>query len=184
MLWRYLQTKTTFFDSSDVKMLHIAAEPCFEPKFRRHVAGGYTTADLLLTADVKMDISDIQYDDQTFDIICCSHVLEHVPDDRKAMRELCRILKLNGWAIFMVPITVDKTVEDPSITDPKERLRLFGQDDHVRRYGPDFVDRLKEAGFDVCVTHAEDFLTSDEIARISVAHELTGGIFHCRPTKS
>jgi ubiquinone/menaquinone biosynthesis C-methylase UbiE len=89
-----------------------------------------------------MDITDIQYPDNTFDVIYCSHVLEHVPDDRKAMREFARVLKPEGWAVFMVSLSEEHTIEDPSITSPAERERLFGQHDHVRRYGPDFKDRL------------------------------------------
>src|SRR5262249_12426105 len=77
------------------------------------------------------------------------HVLEHVPDDRRAMREFYRVLKPGGWAILLVPITVERTFEDPAVVDPAERLRLFGQEDHVRRYGPDYGDRLSEAGFAV-----------------------------------
>lgn len=157
----------------------MSGEPCFERRFRRQIGAGYLTADLLLPADEKMDITGIQHPDDSFDVVYCSHVLEHVPDDRKAMREFYRVLKPSGWAIFMIPITVDKTVEDPTITDPQERLRLFGQDDHVRRYGPDFVDRLQEAGFSVTVTSAKGFLSAAEIGRIAVAHVLTGDVFHC-----
>ena len=98
-----------------------------------------------------MDISDIQYGDNTFDVIYCSHVLEHVPDDRKAMREFWRVLKIGGWAVLQVPIVSDVTFEDPSVTGPKERERLFGQRDHVRRYGPDYRDRLVDVGFSMTV---------------------------------
>jgi len=80
--------------------------------------------------------------------VMCNHVLEHVPDDRKAMRELRRVLRPNGWAILLVPdVHAEATVEDPTITDPAERLRLFGQADHVRRYGRDYLQRLADAGF-------------------------------------
>jgi predicted SAM-dependent methyltransferase len=98
-----------------------------------------------------MDISDIQYRDNTFDVIYCSHVLEHVPDDRKALREFWRVLKVGGWAILQVPIISDVTFEDPTVTSPEERERLFGQHDHVRRYGPDYRDRLVDVGFSVTV---------------------------------
>jgi ubiquinone/menaquinone biosynthesis C-methylase UbiE len=107
------------------------------------------TADLHSPAMVKMDITNIQFPDETFDVVYCSHVLEHVPDDRKAMREFYRVLKSNGWAVLLVPIIVEKTFEDPSIDKPKDRLRLFGQSDHVRKYGRDYVDRLRESGFSV-----------------------------------
>jgi SAM-dependent methyltransferase len=94
-------------------------------------------------AMVRMDITDIQYPKDTFDVIYCSHVLEHVVDDRKAMREFHRVLRPDGWALLLVPITVEKTFEDPSVTDPEERLSVFGQEDHVRCYGPDYVERLR-----------------------------------------
>ena len=100
---------------------------------------------------VRMDISDIQYPDNTFDVIYCSHVLEHVPDDKKALREFWRVLKIDGWAILQVPITSDVTFEDPTVTSPEERERLFGQHDHVRRYGPDYRDRLVDVGFSLTV---------------------------------
>ena len=178
-LWRFLHEKTDLFQHSDRRMLHIAPESCFEPRFREQIGAGYLTADLMEPADVKMDITNIQYPDETFDIVYCSHVLEHVPDDRGAMREMCRVLRRDGWAIMMVPITVDQTIEDPSITDPAERLRLFGQDDHVRRYGPDFVDRLQEAGFTVTTNRPEDFLSQAEIERIAATPEYAGEIYFC-----
>jgi ubiquinone/menaquinone biosynthesis C-methylase UbiE len=126
-----------------------------------------------------MDVTDIQSPDDSFDIVYCSHVLEHVDDDRRAMRELCRVLRPDGWAILMVPITTDRTVEDPSISDPQERLRLFGQKDHVRRYGPDFVDRLREAGFAVETIRPDDFLSPEEIERMAIDRKYAGEIYHC-----
>jgi len=179
MLWRYLQEKTDFFRSRGAKLLHVAAEDCFEPRFRKLLGAGYTSADFMKPADVKMDIQNIQFPDATLDTVFCSHVLEQVPDARQATTEICRVLKPTGWAILMVPITVDRTIEDPSITDPKERLRLFGQHDHVRAYGPDFVNRLHEAGFGVTETKAADFLSAPEIERIAVSHPMTGEVFHC-----
>lgn len=179
LLWRYLQERTTFFQMTCAKMLHIAPEACLENRFRQQIGSGYLTGDLLNPADVKMDITDIQFPDNTFDVVCCSHVLEHVPDDRLAMQEFWRVLKPDGFAFLLVPITAERTVEDPTITDPQERLRLFGQDDHVRRYGPDYVDRLRDAGFAVKMTKAEDFLAPEEIQRIAVTNALTGEIYHC-----
>jgi SAM-dependent methyltransferase len=117
---------------------------------------------------VKMDITNIEYDNQSFDVIYCGHVLEHVQDDRRAMREFHRVLRRNGWAILLVPITAEETFEDPSIVDPKQRLEAFGQEDHVRRYGPDYIDRLCEAGFKVDVAKVEDLVDKDDAIRMGL----------------
>jgi ubiquinone/menaquinone biosynthesis C-methylase UbiE len=127
----------------------------------------------------RMDITRIQYPEESFDVIYCSHVLEHVPDDRIAMREFRRVLRKDGWAVLLVPITVEKTFEDPTITDPTERLRLFGQEDCVRRYGPDYVERLREAGFDVFVTRVLDVFSEEEATRMGLT-PAAGEIYLCR----
>jgi SAM-dependent methyltransferase len=169
LTWVYLQQQTDLFNGGPKSVLHVAPEPFFEDRLRSVLGRDYLTADLLNPrAMVKMDITDIQYPDDTFDVVYCSHVLEHVPDDRKAMRELRRVMKPDGWAILLVPITADATFEDPSITDPQERLRAFGQEDHVRRYGPDYLDRLREAGFDVRVSKVHDFLATDDINKMGI----------------
>ena len=152
------------------------------PLFAAAAGDGYLTADLMEPHVMeKMDVCDIRHPDGTFDAIYCSHVLEHVPDDRKAMREFFRTLKPGGWAVLNVPVTVDETVEDPDETDPAERLRRFGQDDHVRRYGPDYADRLKEAGFRVTVRRPVDLLPSEaEIARHGLAMPMGAGeVYYC-----
>lgn len=103
-------------------------------------------------AKVKMDIHNIPFEENTFDIIFCNHVLEHVESDLRAMEEMKRVLKPGGWAILQVPFFYplnDETTEDPSITDPRERERRFGQDDHVRLYGEDYADRIRSTGFEV-----------------------------------
>lgn len=158
---------TNLFDGHPKQVLHVAPERCFEAKLRTQIGDGYLTADLFRSAMTKMDITDIQYSDDFFDVIYCSHVLEHVVDDRKAMREFRRVLKPDGWAILLVPITAETTIEDPSVTDPLERHRLYGQKDHVRRYGPDYADRLREAGFKVKVSSPTDFLSSSEVNEMS-----------------
>lgn len=153
LLWLYFKQKTNLF-SANLRILHIAPEKWFQNKLQPLPNLNYLSADLEATwAMEKMDITNISYRDNTFDVILCNHVLEHIPDDRKAMKELFRILKPNGWAILQVPLNsdLDKTLEDITITSPEERERVFGQKDHVRLYGRDYKDRLKEAGFDVKV---------------------------------
>jgi ubiquinone/menaquinone biosynthesis C-methylase UbiE len=128
---------------------------------------------------VNMDITNINYPDQSFDVIYCCHVLEHVKDDKLAMKEFHRILKRNGWAILLVPpITTGKTFEDPSIVDPEARLMAFGQKDHVRRYGKDYVDRLREAGFKVEVTEVNDLVEKDEAILMGLTRS-SGEIYYC-----
>jgi SAM-dependent methyltransferase len=151
LLWLYLKRETDFF-TKPAKMLHVAPEQCFYGLFRKQQNLNYLTADLdSPIADVKMDIHDIQYPDNTFDIIFCNHVLEHVRDDQQCMRELHRVLKPGGMAIMQVPHYPDEgpTIEDPDCSDPEERKRRFGQYDHIRKYGNDYDARLEKAGFQV-----------------------------------
>ena len=135
-------------------MLHIAPEKCIATRLRARKNIDYLSADIASPgAMVKMDITDIHFPAESFDVIYASHVLEHVPDDRKAMRELHRVLRRGGWAVLQVPVWRPTTNEDPTVTDPNERERLFGQSDHVRMYGHDgeYERRLARAGFDVTV---------------------------------
>lgn len=180
LLWLFMTERTDLFDGLAKRVLHVAPEKCLEGKFKERLGDRYLSADLFNPrAMVRMDITDIQYDDETFDVIYCSHVLEHVPDDRKAMRELYRVLKRTGWAILLVPISAaQRTFEDPQIVDPAERLRLFGQEDHVRSYGPDYVDRLREAGFIVGTTHASDLTDGKGVIRMGLT-AACGEIYFC-----
>lgn len=171
LLWIFLQRETQFF-SQPAKMLHIAPEQCFYGLFRKMPHLDYLTADLNSPiADVKMDIHNIQYPDHTFDVIFCNHVLEHVTDDAQCMRELCRVLKPGGLAVMQVPHypEIGPTIEDPTIEDPKERERLFGQYDHVRKYGNDYQERLQKAGFIVTPYHHTEKLTPQEAQRFALA---------------
>jgi SAM-dependent methyltransferase len=178
--WLYVHTQTDLFDGRPKRVLHVAPEPCLADRLRQRLGEGYLTADLMdQRAMAKMDITAIQFPDATFDVIYCSHVLEHVPNDRRAMREFCRVLKPDGWAILLVPISAKQTFEDPTVVDPAERLRLFGQEDHVRRYGPDYVNRLAEAGFDVSGTRVPDLFSDAEARRLGIARG-AGAIHFCR----
>ena len=150
--WIYLNERTNLFDGNPKRMLHVAPEPSISSLVRQVDYIDYLSGDLDPSrAMVRMDVTDIQYPNDSFDVIYCSHVLEHVPADRKGMREFYRVLKPGGWAILAVPILREKTFEDPTVTSPEERARVFGQFDHVRAYGNDLKDRLEEAGFQVTV---------------------------------
>lgn len=149
LLYLFLKSKTSLFTES-VKLLHLAPEKPLSDIFIKHKNIDYLTADLNPEqVMVKMDITAIQFPDNTFDAILCNHVLEHIPDDRQAMKELFRVLKPGGWAILQVPVSkvLEQTYEDFTITSPLEREKHFGQKDHVRIYGNDYPQRLKGAGF-------------------------------------
>ena len=133
-------------------MLHIAPELCFIPHFEKMSHLDYITGDLESPlAKVKMDVHDIPFGSGTFDVVFCNHVMEHVDDDSRAMSEIYRVLKPGGWAIIQSPqdLSRETTYENPNITDPKEREKHFWQSDHVRLYGRDYGQRLKQAGFQV-----------------------------------
>lgn len=150
LLYLYLQRRTGFFRNR-VRVLHFAPEPYFL-RFGTLPNVELVTADLSYPhVDVNLDITRLPLPDDSFDVVLCSHVLEHVPNDAAAMREIQRVLKPGGWSVLMVPFERSRaeTFEDPSVTDPSERERLFGQYDHVRVYGRDYTDRLRRAGLDV-----------------------------------
>ena len=150
LLWLYLTNETNFFTSKK-KVLHMAPEQCFLSRFKK-LNHEYITADLdSPIADVKADIVNLPFNDNSFDVIFCNHVLEHIQDDTKAMKELFRVMKKGGMGVFQVPqdLNRDITFEDNSITDPKERAKIFGQYDHVRVYGRDYFDKLRSVGFKV-----------------------------------
>lgn len=151
LLYLYLARRTDTFVRPQ-KILHVAPERTVVPKLRANKALDYLTADIASPhVMARMDITDIQFPDNTFDAIICNHVLEHIVDDGKAMSELYRTLKPGGWAILQVPIslTLKETFEDSSITTMAGRLEVFGQNDHVRIYGADYVNRLARVGFEV-----------------------------------
>ncbi len=161
-------------------MLHVAPEKIFQQKFLQQLGENYLSADLYDDAAmVKMDITNIDYEDGSFDYIYCSHVLEHVEDDKKAMREFYRVLKEGGWAILLVPImNIEQTFEDLSITDPDERIKIFGHPEHVRNYGRDYKQRLQECGWSVEMIMPQQFLTQSEIVLMGIT-KAAGEIYFC-----
>jgi ubiquinone/menaquinone biosynthesis C-methylase UbiE len=139
---------------NSTKLLHVAPEERVKEILSSKKNLDYLTADLhSKNVRIKMDITDIQFSDNSFDAIICNHVLEHIIDDRKAIAELHRVLKPEGWAILQVPmsLSLDRTFEDFSITTAKGREEAFGQHDHVRIYAVDYEARLSSAGFKVNV---------------------------------
>ncbi len=147
-------------------ILHIAPERALRPRLE-YVAASYVAGDLEGEfGELRIDVTRLSFADASFDAVICNHVLEHVADDRSAMDELRRVLRRPGWAILLVPdVAAPTTVEDPTLEDPEERRRRFGQADHVRRYGWDYLTRLAEAGFAPDVIRMDAELTSDAVER-------------------
>jgi SAM-dependent methyltransferase len=151
LLWLYLKNETDFFQKP-LRVLHMAPEQCFLSIFKKMKHLDYTTADLYSPiVDVKADILDLPFKDGEFDLVFCNHVLEHIADDNKAMKELYRVMKSGGMGIFQVPqeLSRETTYEDPDIITPEDKAKHFGQYDHVRIYGRDYFERLRNVGFNV-----------------------------------
>jgi len=171
LLWLYLKNETNFFTSKS-KVLHFAPEQAFYKRFRKLKNLEYTTTDLNSPlADIKADICDLPFGDNEYDIIFCNHVLEHIPDDTRAMQELFRVLKSGGMAILQIPQDLNRetTFEDNTITDRKERAKIFGQYDHVRVYGRDYFEKLRAIGFKVNEVDYTTILSDTEVIKHCLA---------------
>ncbi len=169
LMWLYL--KQTNFFTAKLKVLHFAPEQCFYSLFKQLKNLDYTTTDLYSPlADIKADICNLPFKNNSFDVIFCNHVLEHIVDDKKAMQELYRILKPNGWGIFQIPIDEkrEETYEDFSIINKEDRKKHFGQYDHVRVYGNDYYQKLANIGFAVEKINLSTKLTPEEVQRFGL----------------
>jgi SAM-dependent methyltransferase len=171
LLWLFLKNKTDLFDGGVKTVLHFAPEPCFKGRIEnltnvRYIVSDFDSSD----PGKKIDITNIPLADQSVDAIICSHVLEHIPDDLKAMQECARVLKNTGWAILNVPVDYRRktTYEDPAITSLKDRRNHFGQEDHVRVYGRDYPERLAKAGFKVSEVDYCDELGNDAVNKFGL----------------
>jgi SAM-dependent methyltransferase len=177
--WVFMRDHTNLLDAGHRRMLHIAPETVFTFKFKGIPNLSYLSADLENPrAMEQMDITNIQHPDNSFDVIYCSHVLEHILDDRRAMRELVRVCKPGGWGLLQVPITAERTFEDPAAVTPEQRLARFGQTDHVRRCGLDYGERIREAGFEVTHARASELLTPDQFRSMGI-RKSDRHVFYC-----
>lgn len=174
LLWLWLQRESDLFERRP-RLLHVAPEVCLMRHLRKAYKGheeDYVTADLESPlADLHFDIQHIPLADESFDVVFCNHIMEHVEDDLQAMREIHRVMRHGeGWGVILSPVELEreKTFEDDSITDPEERTRIFGQYDHRRVYGRDYADRLREAGFEVEDLDYAAILTAEERERYSL----------------
>lgn len=177
LLYLFLQQNSSFFTAT-YHILHFAPEKCWQNKFKSMDNIKYITADLSSPeADYKIDITNISFNNERFNIIFCSHVLEHIIDDKKAISELFRVLTPGGTAYIQVPYKSTRiTDEDPTIKDPQEREKRFGQFDHVRVYGLDFQDRLESVGFQVTQERYARKLNSTQRKQFGVWDDI---IFKC-----
>jgi len=189
----YLYLKKVIPIDRKIKVLHFAPEKILTSLFKSYNNIEYLSADINPSvAMVKEDITNISFQDNSFDIIFCSHVLEHIEDDHKAMKELHRVLKPDGFAILQVPIyyefngrKIDKTYEDFSVSSPEEREKVFGQKDHFRVYGRDYSDRLTKTGFKVKIEKYLHSLSSEDIKRYGLisnskfGNTIIGCIYYC-----
>lgn len=176
LIYFYIQNKTNIFsEQGKINLLHIAPEKNLRKFFQKRSNIKYIAGDLYPEKnDKKLDVTDLkEFKENFFDVIICSHVLEHVPDDLKAMRKLYRVLSPGGFAILQVPISkkLSKTYEDFSIVDPMGREIAFGQKDHVRIYGKDYIDRLKSVGFKVVKYNIAKDLNRTEIEKYKLNPE-------------
>ena len=181
--WLLLQRRPQLLEQAR-SLLHFSPEWCLRRRLAQLPGLRYVTTDLdpAQEVDLRLDVTAIELPDGAFDAILCSHVLEHVPDDRAAMAELRRVTAPGGFTLVMVPLAIDRaqTYEDPAITDPADRERAFLQADHVRLYAPDIAGRLGAAGFAVETVDLLAELGSREAAQHGLlASDL---IFLCRPT--
>jgi len=179
LIWLYLKEKTNFFIAPH-KFLHIAPEYCYLKPIKKLKNIDYVTGDLISPwATVKMDITDMPFKDNSFDIIMANHILEHIEDEKKALKELFRVMKPGGWGIFHVPMdnNLEETFEDPNITDPLEREKYFRQKDHVRLYGRDYPQRLESVGFKVTCDEYANNLAPELIKRYAILKET---IYFCQ----
>jgi len=175
LIYLYLKNISPIF-TENLDVIHIAPENSLQKLLTSLKNINYKTGikyheGIYYSEDVSLvDITELSFKDESFNVIICNHVLEHIIDDNKAMSELFRVLKPGGWTILQVPISniLDKTYEDPNITDPKEREIHFGQFDHVRIYGRDYINRLEKVGFNVKEVNLAAELKENDIGKYAI----------------
>jgi SAM-dependent methyltransferase len=184
LLWIYLRERTSLF-RDPLRLLHLAPERhlqrCLRSLPRLRVVSGDLDSPL---AEARLDLARLPFREGAFDALLCSHVLEHVADARGALRELRRVLRPGGWAILQSPVDAARAVtfEDPTVATPRERMRWFGQADHVRVFGRDYPEWLRAAGFEVTVDGYVRELDAERAARWGLDRE--EDVYFCRRPSS
>jgi SAM-dependent methyltransferase len=165
-----------------MRILHVAPERALRGRLRAVAGAAYVGGDLdARYAEHRLDVTALEFPDESFDAVLCNHVLEHVPDDRRALRELHRVLRTGGWATLLVPLADRaRTDEDPAVADRGERVRRFGQHDHVRLYGRDYIDRVEEAGLRVDREELDRRVDDEADRRFRLRDPLTDRLVLCR----
>lgn len=184
VLMYYLQREVNLLNRS-LKVLHFAPERAIEKRIKAHKTLTYISADINPNlADHVVDITVIPFEDNSFDVVICSHVLGHVPDEAKAIDELYRVLNLNGEAIIMTVIdpTLNETLEDVSIQSGSDRLKHYGESDLVRKHGKDFEQRLQRKNISVTAIDYRLTFTQEEQRRYSLGDGNREVIFSCKKT--
>lgn len=181
LTWLYLQANQETLFERHMQFLHVAPEPRLGEFFYDHIGEGYITADLMRKdVMVNLDVQDMVYPNETMDAIYCSHVLQDVPDDGKALAECYRVMRTGAWAILNVPLFEEAT----STSDTPGNVRAGWDkrpDEHVRNYGLDYADTLAAAGFEVEVTTASDLVNDEaERERLGINGPRTGYVHFVR----
>ncbi|MCI9381683.1 MAG: class I SAM-dependent methyltransferase [Dorea sp.] len=168
-----MKSFTDIFSGDVGRILHFAPESVIADKLKKIYGAQYVSADIMDgRADVVADITKLQFNNDQFDYIICNHVMEHVYEEEKAFSEIRRCLKPEGVFIFSTPICwLQKTYEDDNVTTSSDRIKYYSQEDHVRLYGNDIVDRIEKFGFDVKLLHCSEIKSEDEIKKFGLLKE-------------
>jgi hypothetical protein len=178
--WLFLCRHTDLFDEKPRNFLHVAPELFLTKRFSGIQDIEYSSIDLVdARAMFKMDLTDIDFPDNNFDVVYCSRVLEYIEDDRKAINELLRVTKPGGWGLLQVSIKAENTFEDPLVVTPEERACQYGDKGHMRLCGVDYLKRIHACGWDTKMFHASDFMSDNEFEKFGIL-DRDRYVFYCR----
>lgn len=178
-LWLYLREHTDLFSGSPKRVLHVSPYTALKRKFKKQKNLDYVTSSPdQKEEDLILDLINTHQSENSFDVVLCSHVLEHIQDDQKAISEIYRILKPGGFALFMFPVKGKVTYEDVSMVSPEDRKKYFLQEDHVRVYGEDVLFRFEKAGFEVSCVQPRECFSEAQIQKYNLFK--TQRIYRCK----